>query len=131
MKKVIQASKEAKARKQQRRMNTMPINDMIDDFENRIDQLETFEDIDLATDVNVEASSTSMEPRYKLCDSRGLPQAGCDEEYFDEWYELEEYLDENPDVQDRISEGYAWIEDLTDSQIEREMDYRKGNIDAL
>ena len=49
--------------------------------------------------------------KYKLEDSYGAPQAGCDIKYFSEWYELEEYLEDNPDVEERISEGYATIKE--------------------
>ena len=49
---------------------------------------------------------------YKIEDSHGFPQAGVEVKEFDEWWELEEYLDDNPDVADRISEGYARISEF-------------------
>ena len=46
---------------------------------------------------------------YKLQDSHSAPQCGCEIISFNEWWEVEEYLDANPDVMERISEGYAVI----------------------
>lgn len=46
---------------------------------------------------------------YQLQDSHGAPQCGCEIISFSEWWEVEEYLDANPDVMERISEGYAVI----------------------
>ena len=54
------------------------------------------------------------EPNYQYAveDTYGAPQAGVDVKKFQEWYELEEYLDQNPDVEERIEEGYARIVEL-------------------
>ena len=49
---------------------------------------------------------------YKLEDTYGAPQAGVDVKYFETYYDLDEYLEENPDVQDRIDEGYALVKEL-------------------
>lgn len=46
---------------------------------------------------------------FEIHDSYGYPQCGCEITTFDEWYELEEYIDANPDVLERIYEGYATI----------------------
>lgn len=48
---------------------------------------------------------------YKLEDTYGAPQAGVDVEYFATYEDLENYLEENPDVEDRIYEGYAIIKE--------------------
>ena len=47
--------------------------------------------------------------KYEIHDSHGMPQCGCEITKFDEWYEVEEYLDEHPDVAERIGEMYATI----------------------
>lgn len=46
---------------------------------------------------------------YKIEDSYGAPQAGVDVKEFSDYDELEDYLLNNPDVEERISEGYARI----------------------
>lgn len=48
---------------------------------------------------------------YIIEDSYGAPQAGYDVIEFDDWHEVEEYLDENPDVAERIEDGYAIIKE--------------------
>lgn len=49
---------------------------------------------------------------YEIHDTYGAPQCGCEIIRFEEWYELEEYLDANPDVMERIEGGYAAIKEL-------------------
>ena len=49
------------------------------------------------------------EYEYILQDSYGLPQCGCEEIKFKDRYELEAYLQENPDVVERIENSYAVI----------------------
>jgi len=46
---------------------------------------------------------------YEIHDSRGAPQCGCEITRFEFWWELEEYIDEHPDVYERIGEMYATI----------------------
>lgn len=46
---------------------------------------------------------------YKLIDTYEAPQCTPDVITFETWCELQEYLDENPDVMDRIENGYAFI----------------------
>lgn len=47
--------------------------------------------------------------KYEIHDSKGAPQCGCEITKFDEWYEVEEYLEAHPDVYERIRNGYATI----------------------
>ena len=54
----------------------------------------------------------SVEYQYSIEDTHELPQAGIEVLDFETWDELQEYLDENPDVQKRIQEGYATIKEL-------------------
>lgn len=47
---------------------------------------------------------------YIVKDNRGLPQCGNYNEYtFSEFWELEEFLDDNPDIMERIRDQYAAI----------------------
>ena len=47
---------------------------------------------------------------YIIQDSCGLPQCGNYDEYkFAEFWELEEFLDSNPDIMERIRDQYAII----------------------
>lgn len=50
--------------------------------------------------------------QYSIEDTHETPQAGLEVLDFETWDELQEYLDENPDVQKRIEEGYATIKEL-------------------
>ena len=59
-----------------------------------------------------ELEEDSVEYQYSIEDTHGTPQAGLEVLDFETWDELEEYLDENPDVQKRIEEGYATIKEL-------------------
>lgn len=52
------------------------------------------------------------EYKYEIQDTQGLPQAGVATYKFEEWYELEEFLDKNPDVQQSLEDGYASIVEL-------------------
>lgn len=52
------------------------------------------------------------EYQYQIQESFGAPQAGCTFFNFEEWYELEEFLDEFPVVQEDIENGYATIVEL-------------------
>ena len=54
----------------------------------------------------------NVEYQYSIEDTHGTPQAGMEVLDFETWDELQEYLDENPDVQERIGEGYATIKEL-------------------
>lgn len=57
-------------------------------------------------------SGSEYHSKYEIHDTRGIPQAGEDVYQFDEWYEVEDFLDQNPDVQERIDEGYATITEV-------------------
>ena len=47
---------------------------------------------------------------YIIEDNCGLPQCGNYETYsFTEFWELEEFLDDNPDIMERIRDQYAII----------------------
>lgn len=46
---------------------------------------------------------------YQIHDSYWAPQCECEVTTFEEFYEMEDYLDANPDVMERIREGYATI----------------------
>ena len=47
--------------------------------------------------------------KYEIHDSHGAPQCGCEVTRFETWWELQEYLDEHPDVVERLEERYATI----------------------
>lgn len=49
---------------------------------------------------------------YEIHDTHGAPQCGCEVLRFEEWWELDEYIDGNPDVYERICDGYALIEEV-------------------
>lgn len=57
-------------------------------------------------------SGSAHHSKYEIHDTNGTPQAGEDVYRFDEWYEVEDFLDQNPDVQERIDEGYATIAEV-------------------
>lgn len=61
---------------------------------------------------NYLSEQDGVDYEYKLEDTYGFPQAGVDVKYFETWTDLEEYLEENPDVEERIAEGYAGIFDV-------------------
>lgn len=46
---------------------------------------------------------------FELHDSHGAPQCGCEVIRFEEWYEVEDYISEHPDVCERIDKGYAVV----------------------
>lgn len=47
---------------------------------------------------------------YIVKDNRGLSQCGNYDEYtFSEFWELEEFLDDNPDIMERIRDQYAIV----------------------
>lgn len=52
------------------------------------------------------------EYKYEIQDTQGTPQAGVATYKFEEWYELEEFLDNNPDVRESLDDGYATIVEL-------------------
>ena len=55
----------------------------------------------------------AAEYKYEIQDTHGLPQTGMYDSYkFEEWYELEEFLDNNPDVRENLDDGYATIIEL-------------------
>ena len=59
-----------------------------------------------------EPEEDNAEYQYSIEDTHGTPQAGLEVLDFETWDELQEYLDDNPDVQKRIEEGYATIKEL-------------------
>lgn len=79
---------------------------LIDALNARIDQL----DGGVTTATKVQADEVDY--KYEIQDSRGLPQAGYDSYKFEDWYEVEDFLDENPDVAENIENGYATIVNL-------------------
>ena len=50
--------------------------------------------------------------KYQVQECFGAPQAGCSFFNFEEWYEVEEFLDRFPFIMDDIDEGYALIKEL-------------------
>lgn len=46
---------------------------------------------------------------YEIHDCHGLPQCGCEITKLDTWGDVEEYLEANPDVVERIDGMYAVI----------------------
>ena len=46
---------------------------------------------------------------YEIHDSHGAPQCGCEVKRFTDWFLLEYYIEENPDVEERIAEMYATV----------------------
>lgn len=63
---------------------------------------------------NVYAGTPEFGPEveYVLIDTYGAPQAGADYIPFESWDELQDYIMEDPDVEERISMGYARIEEM-------------------
>lgn len=61
--------------------------------------------------VGNDAPTFEGDERYCIIDTRGIPQCGAAYIFFDAWFELDYYLDENPDIMERISEGYAIIQE--------------------
>lgn len=49
---------------------------------------------------------------YELQDTHGCGQCAPERLIFNTWHDLDEYLDENPDVTERIYEGYAIIKEI-------------------
>jgi hypothetical protein len=84
--------------------------DMINAFQNRIDELKD-DGVDTNASTDVEASA--FETHYILEDTYEAPQAGSDVLEFDSYDELINYLDDNPDVMDRINDGYACVKETT------------------
>jgi hypothetical protein len=126
MKKVVYPSSRIKAStKIQAARGT--IDEMLDAFENRIDELENGEAVNLSTEVTAS---------YELHDSYEAPQAGEEVLTFADWYELQDYLDENPDVEDRINNGYACIVECSNKETAKQCieaahdeEYPKGYFD--
>lgn len=48
---------------------------------------------------------------YKIYDTFGAPQCGCEVIEFESWHEVEEYF-EGEDACERLHEGYAYIEEV-------------------
>lgn len=49
--------------------------------------------------------------RYKIVDTWEAPQCGIEEHCFESWEELQDYVFETEGLENRISEGYAFIEE--------------------
>ena len=47
--------------------------------------------------------------KYEIHDSHGAPQCGCEIVKFDSNWDMDDYLEEHPDVYERIKEGYATV----------------------
>lgn len=104
--------------------------DMIKAFNKRIDQLKkqpvastcvncetefygdmTQEQVDRLNELEG-LENPGPEYKYQIQECFGAPQAGCSFFNFEEWYEVEDFLDEFPVVQQDIEDGYALIKDL-------------------
>lgn len=104
--------------------------DMINAFNKRINQLQdqpvastcvncetefygdmTQEQVNRLNDLSG-AENPGPEYKYQILESWGAPQAGCEFFNFEEWYEVEEFLEEFPVVQEDIENGYATIKEL-------------------
>ena len=92
---------------------------MFDAIVDRFPGISSLDDVDAEDLFNLyrefdeqDTSVPETEYQYAIKDSYGSPQAGYDFTKFETWDDLMEYLDENPGVEDRISEGYAYIEEL-------------------
>lgn len=48
---------------------------------------------------------------YRIIDTYGVPQCGSETKEFEQWWELEEYIEETEGVSERIGNGYAFIEE--------------------
>lgn len=55
--------------------------------------------------------SSESDCKYIIEDTYGAPQAGVDVRKFATYEELEEYLESHPDVEERMTEGYAIIKE--------------------
>ena len=84
--------------------------DMINAFQNRIDELKD-DVVDANASTNVEASE--LDTHYILEDTYEVPQAGYDVLEFNSYDELINYLYDNPDVMDRICDGFACVKETT------------------
>lgn len=93
--------------------------------------------LNLRADKSIYSSDDLMlddvEYAYKIEDTFGAPQAGVDVQYFETWADLEDYLEDNPDVEDRISEGYARISECgveaASEVVAADDEYPKGYFD--
>lgn len=98
---------------------TTDIDGLFDDLEKTYPTLQSIKDLPqgeferLVRKYNEEEpDEDNVEYQYSIEDTHGAPQAGLEVLDFETWDELQEYLDENPDVQERIEEGYALIKEL-------------------
>lgn len=83
--------------------------DLLNAVKNRIQELGG--EVEMSEDLIEESEGILGEDcMYKLHDTYGAPQAGCETQCFDTRDELDDYLAANPDVEERIAEGYATIE---------------------
>lgn len=81
---------------------------LVNALQDRIDMLE--DGIVTSTKVTCE---NDLDYKYEIQDTQGLPQTGMYDSYkFEEWWELEDFLDNNPDVMENIQDGYATIVEL-------------------
>ena len=46
---------------------------------------------------------------YILKDTCGLPQCGSISTCFDDWYELQDYIEDDEELLERLEQGYAVI----------------------
>ena len=100
-------------------IGTTDINGLFDDLEKTYPTLQSIKDLPqgeldrLVRKYNEEEpDEDNVEYQYSIEDTYGAPQAGLEVLDFETWDELQEYLNENPDVQERIEEGYALIKEL-------------------
>lgn len=101
-------------------IGTTDIDMLFDELENTYPTLQSIKDLPKGEldrlvskcDESEPEEEDNVEYQYSIEDTHGLPQAGLEVLDFETWDELQEYLDENPDVQERIQEGYATIKEL-------------------
>lgn len=104
--------------------------DMINAFNKRIDKLQgqpvastcvkgetefygdmTQEQVDRLNELSG-VENPGPEYNYQIQECWGAPQAGCEFFNFQDWYEVEDFLEEFPIVQEDIENGYAMIKEL-------------------
>ena len=59
--------------------------------------------------------------KYIIQDSHWMPQAGCESIGFEEWYEVEEFIESDPGFMERLENGYATIVEAPGEGVEEEL----------
>ena len=100
------------------------LNKLISEVEDKIAELEG--GVEMSTDIagtcdDVEECGeygddpifgSPIQYTWAIEDTFGAPQAGVDVQKFETYNDLELYIEEHPEVGDRIHEGYAMIKEL-------------------